>query len=245
MTLQRPQSRTRPRWLAPALVLLALAAPAPAGAAPTTVELTDGSTFAHWAHPQFQAPIRRGPSAGAAIADRTRFLTEDGHPEVYPVLRRTVDSSANTWYRVGIPGRPNGRTGWVRDYVLGPTYGVTTRLVVDLARRRATLYRSGKAVWSSPVGVGAPGTPTPAGAGWIREKFPVRPGGGPYGPFAFGTSTYSVLTDWPGGGVIGFHGTDRPELIPGRPSHGCVRVPNAAIGRLYALMPIGTPFVVR
>jgi hypothetical protein len=32
-----------------------------------------------------------------------------------------------------------------------------------------------------------------------------------------------------------------PELIPGRPSHGCVRVPNRAIKRLAKLMPIGTP----
>ena len=48
--------------------------------------------------------------------------------------------------------------------------------------------------------------------------------GGSYGPWAFGTSAYSVLSDWPGGGVIGIHGTNQPHLIPGRPSHGCVRV---------------------
>jgi lipoprotein-anchoring transpeptidase ErfK/SrfK len=62
-----------------------------------------------------------------------------------------------------------------------------------------------------------------------------------YGPWAFGTSAYSVLSDWPGGGVVGIHGTDQPELIPGRPSHGCIRVPNRDIHRLARLMPIGTP----
>ena len=62
-----------------------------------------------------------------------------------------------------------------------------------------------------------------------------------YGPYAFGTGAYSVLSDWPGGGVVGIHGTDRPELIPGRPSHGCIRVPNAAIVRLRPLLPVGTP----
>jgi lipoprotein-anchoring transpeptidase ErfK/SrfK len=41
--------------------------------------------------------------------------------------------------------------------------------------------------------------------------------------------------------VIGIHGTDQPWLIPGRPSHGCIRVPNPAIRRLARLMPIGTP----
>ena len=45
--------------------------------------------------------------------------------------------------------------------------------------------------------------------------------------------------------MIGIHGTNEPELIPGRPSHGCIRVPNPAIGRLYRLMPIGTPMLVR
>ena len=69
--------------------------------------------------------------------------------------------------------------------------------------------------------------------------------GGPYGPRAFGTSAYSRLSDWPGGGVIGVHGTNEPGLIPGRPSRGCIRVPNPALGRLCRLMPIGTPVKVR
>jgi lipoprotein-anchoring transpeptidase ErfK/SrfK len=64
-------------------------------------------------------------------------------------------------------------------------------------------------------------------------------------PWAFGTSAYSSLSDWPGGGVIGIHGTDQPELIPGRPSHGCIRIRNPAIVRLARRMPIGTPVRIR
>jgi lipoprotein-anchoring transpeptidase ErfK/SrfK len=75
--------------------------------------------------------------------------------------------------------------------------------------------------------------------------FRVANSGGLYGPRAFGTSAYSRLSDWPGGGVIGIHGTNEPYLIPGRPSHGCVRVPNKAINRLYRLMPIGTRVQIR
>jgi len=60
--------------------------------------------------------------------------------------------------------------------------------------------------------------------------------------YAFGTSAYSpTLTDWPGGGVIGIHGTNQPQLVPGRPSHGCVRVRNPDMLRLSHLMPLGTP----
>ena len=68
---------------------------------------------------------------------------------------------------------------------------------------------------------------------------------GIYGPWAFGTSDYSVLSDWPGGGVIGIHGTNEPWLLPGRVSHGCVRVENSAIRRLAKLLPIGTPVRIR
>ena len=57
-----------------------------------------------------------------------------------------------------------------------------------------------------------------------------------------GTAAYSdALTDWPGGGVIGVHGTAEPSLIPGRPSHGCIRLRNADMERLYRRTPIGTP----
>ena len=66
-----------------------------------------------------------------------------------------------------------------------------------------------------------------------------------YGSWAFGTSAYSALSDWPGGGVIGIHGTNQPWLIPGRPSHGCIRRRNRAIVRLVGLMSIGTPVQIR
>jgi lipoprotein-anchoring transpeptidase ErfK/SrfK len=67
-----------------------------------------------------------------------------------------------------------------------------------------------------------------------------------YGPVAFGTSARSeVLTDWPGGGFIGIHGTNEPQLIPGRISHGCIRLRNSDILRLSRLMPVGTPLTIR
>jgi lipoprotein-anchoring transpeptidase ErfK/SrfK len=62
-----------------------------------------------------------------------------------------------------------------------------------------------------------------------------------YGPYAIGTSAYSALSDWPGGGVVGIHGTDQPWLIPGRPSHGCIRMRNGAITFLVYRLPLGTP----
>ena len=142
--------------------------------------------------------------------------------------------------------RPNGRTGWVDAAALGPPHLITTRLTVDRRHLRATLYRGGhKKIWSSPIGVGKASTPTPAGRFWIRERLRSKRRRPPYGPWAFGTSAYARISDWPGGGVVGIHGTNQPSLIPGRPSHGCIRVPNAAIRRLARLMPIGTPVWIR
>jgi lipoprotein-anchoring transpeptidase ErfK/SrfK len=235
--------RARSRSLVLALLgSLALAAPASAAAPPAgSVRLSDGRTFAHWAHPENRATVRQLPSSASRRIARIHYLTEDGFPEVYPVLRSLTGRDGRTWLLIRLPMRPNGRTGWVRDTALGPLYEVRTRLVVDRGRLRATLYRSGRPIWRSPIGVGTAATPTPAGDFWIREKFRVADAGGPYGPRALGTSAYSSLSDWPGGGVVGIHGTDQPGLVPGRPSHGCVRVPNRAIGQLYRLIPIGTP----
>jgi hypothetical protein len=230
-------------------LLAALALPPPAIASvPGSrggVRLSNEWTFTRWAHPVQEVPIRWLPTSRARRITRTHYLTEDGFPEVYPVLRSWRDSMWHTWLEVRIPMRPNGRMGWVRRSALGPRYRVRTLLVVSHQKLRATLYKRGRRIWEAPIGVGTPSTPTPAGRFWIREKFRTPGPGGLYGPVAFGTSDYSVLSDWPGGGIVGIHGTSEPFLIPGRPSHGCIRVRNQAVRRLWRLMPIGTPLLVR
>jgi hypothetical protein len=230
-------------------LLAALALPAAATASVPgsrgSVRLSNEWTFTRWAHPVRKAPIRRRPTSESRKIARTHFLTEGGFPEVYPVLRSWRDSKWHTWLEVRIPMRPNGRRGWVRRSALGPRYRVQTLLVLVRRKLRATLYRRGRRIWSAPVGIGKPSTPTPAGHFWIREKFRTPGPNGLYGPVAFGTSDYSVLSDWPGGGIIGIHGTSEPSLIPGRPSHGCIRVRNKAARQLWRLMPIGTPLRIR
>ena len=85
----------------------------------------------------------------------------------------------------------------------------------------------------------------PRGRFYVRNKL-VRYRSPFYGALAFGTSARSaVLTDWPGGGFVGIHGTNRPEMIPGRVSHGCIRMRNRDIERLGRLMPVGTPIIIR
>jgi lipoprotein-anchoring transpeptidase ErfK/SrfK len=128
---------------------------------------------------------------------------------------------------------------------LGGYQFVHTKLVVDREHFTATLFDDGRVVFRAPVGVGKPDAPTPGGNFYVRDK--VSGFGDPfYGPIAYGTSARSeVLTDWPGGGFVGIHGTNEPQLIPGRISHGCIRLRNADIVRLSRLMPVGTPLVIR
>jgi lipoprotein-anchoring transpeptidase ErfK/SrfK len=99
-------------------------------------------------------------------------------------------------------------------------------------------------VWSARVGIGKPGTPTPAGRFYAREKLRNTTGDPLYGPWAIGTSAYSQLSEWPGGGVVGIHGTNQPGLIPGRPSHGCVRLTNHDVAELVRRLPTGSPIWV-
>ena len=120
-----------------------------------------------------------------------------------------------TWYRVRLPILPNNSTGWVRKSALGDLYTVDTHLYINRAKLTATLKRDGKVVFKTIVGVGTPSHPTPRGQFYVRDKLvgfdnPV------YGPLAFGTSARSpTLTDWPGGGFIGVHGTNEP-VAPAR-----------------------------
>ena len=225
-------------------LVLTLSLAAVASAMPTDRVLSNETTLSRWAHTNDAAKVRAKPLRSSRAVGKLRYFTEDKLPEVYLVLRSHVDARGRTWAKVRVPKRPNGTTGWVPREALGPFRVVRTQLVIDQRRLRATLYRSGKRIFQAPVGVGKAGTPTPKGRFWIREK--LKGFGNAYGPLAFGTSAYSPgLTDWPGGGVIGIHGTNQPQLVPGRPSHGCVRLKNKAILKLARLMPIGTPVHIK
>ena len=144
-----------------------------------------------------------------------------------------------------LPVLPNGTQGWIRRRALGAYEVSRHRLVVDRARMRLTLLRGGRVVMRAPVGVGQARWPTPRGTFLVRNRLEgyTSP---QYGPVAFGTSARSpTLTDWPAGGFVGIHGTDRPDLIPGRVSHGCVRLRNPDMLRLSRLMPVGTQVEIR
>jgi|SRR4051794_1869223 len=210
---------------------------------PRAVTLTNDKV-ARWAVVLKRAYVRKAPRVSAPVVTRLSTYTSDGTQNLVLVLDGLRVTKQQLWYHVRLPILPNNTTGWVLRGDVGHLWVVHTHLYVDRDAFRLTLKRDGKTVFRTKVGVGKSYWPTPRGQFYIRDK--LTSFGDPfYGPVAFGTSARSaVLTDWPGGGFVGVHGTNEPQLIPGHISHGCIRLRNAAILKLARLMPVGTPLTV-
>jgi lipoprotein-anchoring transpeptidase ErfK/SrfK len=187
--------------------------------------------------------VRKTPSPQASVIKVMKAFRPDFRPQEMFAVRKATGSDGEVWYRVSIPMRPNGTYGWIpaNAVSLKPTH---SQIVINLNRRTIDLYRFGKHKWHGPVAIGAPGRETPVGHYYVATRFV------PYhdaflGVFAEETSAYSKLTEWPGGGVVGIHGTSLPQLLGKAVSHGCVRVSNTTARRLRTLAPLGTPIWIK
>lgn len=179
--------------------------------------------------------VRRTPDG--AVSHTLRNPQPSGAP-----LTFLVKQVRGEWLQVHLPVRPNGSTGWVRERDVAIT-GVTYRVDVHLGAHRLEVFKRGKRVGRYPIGVGTQNTPTPGGTFYLKELLKPTNEGGIYGPYAYGLSGFSnVLTKFAGGeGVIGIHGTNDESTIGKDVSKGCIRLRNADITRLVALLPLGTP----
>jgi lipoprotein-anchoring transpeptidase ErfK/SrfK len=217
----------------------------PAFTVPVPVPLQASRFDSTWATVRLATAVRAAPRGEAPIVARLDPWTPEETTNLVLTLDRRKDAQGSLWIRVRFPGFPDNTTGWVPRRTLGGGGVVRTRLVVDLGDRRATLFRRGRPVFHSAVGIGTATAPTPTGDFYIRNKL-TRYRSAFYGPIAFGTSARSpTLTDWPAGGFVGIHGTSRPDLVPGAVSHGCIRMRNADIVRLARLLRIGSPLTIR
>jgi len=253
--------------LAAAIVLSAVAAVAVASTRPTPIPARPAVTLTRPYAPDIPHPHLAMPAVDplprvktwrwAQVLRRAAARARPGGRMIARLRTRTPEHTVNIvlvtatrihhgrlWVRVRLPVLPNGTQGWVpRSALSGYTF-VDTHLVISLRRRRLVLLRGGRTVFHAPVGIGAPHTPTPRGQFYIRDRLRGYASAF-YGPIAFGTSARSaVLTEWPAGGYIGIHGTNAPGRIPGRPSHGCIRMRNRDIRRLARMLPVGTPVTI-
>jgi len=227
-----------------AAAALTLAAAAPAHAAPV-VHVSKLGHQSYFAFVDKATTARAKPDAKAKAVTKLKRQTPVKTDNLVFVLDQTTVDGVE-WLRVRLPIRPNNTTGWVKAEDLSDLQPVSTWLKISTKTFKATLIKNGKRVFSTRIGVGQPQWPTPTGQFYIRAKLTGYGGKGSfYGPIAFITSASSdALTDWPGGGLVGVHGTSLPDLIPGRISHGCVRLKNADIVKLAKLMPVGTPLTI-
>jgi lipoprotein-anchoring transpeptidase ErfK/SrfK len=188
-------------------------------------------------------PVRIAPNPHAHVIKVMHQFRPDYRPQEMFAVGKATGSDGAPWYHISIPMRPNGKYGWIpaKTVSLKPTH---SEIVINLNRRVIDIYRFGKHKWHGLVAIGAPGRETPVGHYYVQVRFV------PYhdtflGVFAEETSAYSKLTEWPGGGVVGIHGTSLPQLLGKAVSHGCVRVSNTTARHLRTLAPLGTPIWIK
>jgi hypothetical protein len=113
----------------------------------------------------------------------------------------------------------------------GAMGGGSMAIYINLWDRSLTLFQDGQAVKSYPVAPGSPDFPTPVGDFRIIEKS-ANWGSG------FGSRWLGLNVSF---GVYGIHGTNKPHLMGQYVSHGCIRMRNQDIEKIYPLIDKGTP----
>ena len=114
------------------------------------------------------------------------------------------------------------------------TSGVTRRIVVSIPDRKLALLENDRVVTVYPVAVGAPVSPSPVGSFTIVNRVAnptyYKPGK-VVGPGA----ANPIGTRWIGLSEKGYgiHGTDNPRSIGFAKSHGCIRLRNQDVERLF------------
>jgi L,D-transpeptidase catalytic domain len=237
-----PQAATRSHPLAPPNVSAAQIARLPVA---TTYATTPTA-------PQDPAPFEAEtgtvlhPTAAQVIytrpggpAEATLPATELGSPTWVPVVQ-----SQPGWDRILLPTRPNRSTGWI--YLSGGGLRIAStpyRVEVSLSTYRLTILDRGRSLGTWTVADGAAGTPTPAGRTFLLASLaPQHP---TYSPLILPLGAHSnTLTTYGGGpGTVGLHGWPDPAVFGHAASHGCVRVPAAAL-RALSQIPLGSPVMI-
>ena len=187
-------------------------------------------------HPNVMRVVYARPG-GPPVA--TLPTTELGSPTWVPVVQ-----SQPGWDRILLPVRPNRSTGWI--YL--PNGGLSIaysayRIRINLAAYRLTVFDAGHSLGSWPIAKGAADTPTPTGRTFLLASLaPYHP---TYSPLILPLGVHSdTLSSFGGGpGTVGLHGWPDAAVFGRAVSHGCVRVPAAAL-RVLSRIPLGSSVVI-
>jgi hypothetical protein len=187
-----------------------------------------------------------GPVARYSRADGTQIGTVAGtwygRPLVSPVL-----TQQDGYLQVRLAQRPNGSTAWIKASAV-TLESTPYRVVINVATRHLSLYKSGTLVLDAPAGIGVTSSPTPTGAFFLA--FVAAPPSAAWGPFVMVTSAHSnAISDWEesGDAIVAIHGPLGSDTAIGssgaQVSHGCVRLHVSDLQPLRAI-PVGSPIDV-
>jgi lipoprotein-anchoring transpeptidase ErfK/SrfK len=223
------------------IVMAAVAASGSAAAQASVVRPTQELAMLVTSHPVVSAPHARRSRVDTVRASRP--IT--GAQTVLPVIGHSTATGGARWLKVRLPGRPNGRKGWIaqRGTVVTTT---SWHVIVRTSSRRVLAYRHGHLVRSFEAVVGKPSTPTPHGQFFVEESVRMLPGSAG-APYALALSARSdVLQEFEGGpGQIAIHGVGNLGGTPGTAiSHGCVRLADRSIRWLAARIAPGVPVAI-
>lgn len=131
-----------------------------------------------------------------------------------------------------------------------PSPGDNLHLVINLTERRVYVYKNDQVIDSYPIAIGRQGWETPTGnfevLQMLRNPVWQHPFTGeliPPGPDnPLGSRWIGFWTD--GQNYIGFHGTPNVETVGTAASHGCIRMYDQDVMKLFELVQVGTPVSV-
>ena len=195
----------------------------------------NGTTAALAARPLHNSVVLRARPDGKRLV-RVGPRGPLGGPLVFGVV-----GVRGRWVEVTAEALPNGHHGWVefgRDVSLQPVHWT---LRASLSRRELDVVRDGRLMRKIPVGIGAPGSPTPSGRFAVAEKV-----SGPFGP-AYGCCILALTARQPhlppGWNTrityyVAIHaGSGQGAAV----SAGCLHATEADVRYLMRTIPLGTP----
>ena len=193
-----------------------------------------------------QFPIFDQPGATKPMKTLPNPILYNNDPNAaVPLVMLVRQDAAPGWLEVFLPVRPNGATGYVRTNdvkVIQHTFHIEVRLGAFSLR----VFEGDKVILDTKIAIASDNTPTPGGLYYTNMLFKPPDPNTAYGTYAYGLSGYSdTLKSFNGGpGQLGIHGTNEPNRIGQKVSHGCIRLRNEDIEQLVPILPLGVPVLI-
>lgn len=127
----------------------------------------------------------------------------------------------------------NKYVSWENENIAAAAMQNPYEIYIDLTEYRLYVFKDKQLVHKFPVAGGKSDTPSPFGVWKITNK-------GDWGKW-FGGYWLGLNIPW---GNYGIHGTLVPGSIGRSASHGCIRMFNKDVEKLYHIIPIGTPVFI-